>query len=146
MPGNFRRCSVSLSVFCTVKSLLYSPYRVPSSCFALFSFLSLVATRTRRFLESKERTEDLRMSCIRDNILNLDLGIHLSGVLSFSRFGPDSSCFFLTDAAKTQREREDDGIIRCNLFQALASRWSTFRPPWTQGSRSYWRPAFSERG
>jgi len=38
-------------------------------------------------------------------------------------------------------------VIRCDLLlQALASRWSTFRPPWTQGSRSYWRPAFSERG
>lgn len=144
MPGNFRRCSVSLSVFCTVKSLLHSPYRVPSSCFALFSFLSRCNTNPSISRVERE-TENLRMSCIRDNILNLDLGIHLSGPQLFP-CGPDSSCFFLTDAAKTQREREDDGIIRCNLFQALASRWSTFRPPWTQGSRSYWRPAFSERG
>lgn len=41
---------------------------------------------------------------------------------------------------------KEPSVICCDLFQALASRWSTFRPPWTQGSRSYWRPAFSERG
>lgn len=55
----------------------------------------------------------------------------------------DLSAISSSSAARTKGR----SVIRCDLlFQALASRWSTFRPPWTQGSRSYWRLAFSERG
>lgn len=67
--------------------------------------------------------------------------VHLLPGHFFRYLSRITPCFFIDAGSKKARI-----VIPCNLFQALASRWSTFRPPWTQGSRSYWRPAFSERG